>query len=806
MKNARPAESAGSMAIAPLGYVRHWLVAGPHESLYDGRPADENTLRVSALDHRAVTPPASAAHLAPGPFGEPWRFQDPGENFFVEHTAFHRRLVILDSYAFTELESARETVCAARFWVAGLADLWLNGAHVTRFAATRYMYPDFESVTLPLRSGTNRLCVRLQCVGIRDTRILFGLQLMDAAGVSVRPPGCAPLVDAANWLGGIRTGGRDAVVSKDPAPAHVSVSVSGSPALLWPAGSSHLVLDKLRPSQLSVEVSSGSQTLRRSLEIPANRSRAAKGVPVDLRRARLEFIAGPDGGGAKELPVRGGERRLLARRLLGRKSERDAGDFASGVASVDRREDCADFVLATLLRLESLGLTTTAESAEIRRAALAFRYWSDEPGNDAMCFWSENHSLLFHGCQLIAGRLYPADIFLNSNRTGAVQAALGAVRCREWLDRIEPCGFEEFNSGTYLPITVGALLNVVDFCGDAEMSRRASRLIDGIYKDLAAHAFGGVVVSPQGRVYRNVLYPEESGTQALLSDAASKAPPDFLRLVDLARAEPTSGDWIVYPASSPGYRLPAELDALIQSPVSKIYNQGGAEIVLHKTPAYLLTSLVVAPAPAAGPAPHFQPGKAGYQQHLWQATLGPGCHVFVNHPGSSFDLSLSRPGYWFGNGVMPRLRQREGVLQAIFDIPDGSRPAADRKSPEYAWPPGSGINPFGLHPIPFTHAHWPSDAFDRQEIRDHWLVGQQNSGGIALWCSEELTPHDEVLTGREFRAWAYRSAWVLVCGSIPEHGGFESFLGFCLAREPQFDRHSLSLEMPGQEMLYYGRD
>src|SRR5207302_39180 len=73
----------------------------------------------------------------------------------------------------------------------------------------------------------------------------------------------------------------------------------------------------------------------------------------------------------------------------------------------------------------------------------------------------------------------------------------------------------------------------------------------------------------------------------LLSDATSKAqPPPFTR----------AGDWIVYPASSPSYRPPVDLDVLIKEPVSKRYEQAGMEIVLHKTPAYLLTSLSI-PSP-----------------------------------------------------------------------------------------------------------------------------------------------------------------------------------------------------------------
>ncbi len=52
-------------------------------------------------------------------------------------------------------------------------------------------------------------------------------------------------------------------------------------------------------------------------------------------------------------------------------------------------------------------------------------------------------------------------------------------------------------------------MNLIDFSGDAEMSRRAAALVDRIFVDLATQSFEGVTVAPQGRVYRNVLYPQE---------------------------------------------------------------------------------------------------------------------------------------------------------------------------------------------------------------------------------------------------------------------------------------------------------
>ena len=385
-----------------------------------------------------------------------------------------------------------------------------------------------------------------------------------------------------------------------------------------------------------------------------------------------------------------------------------------------------------------------------------------------MCFGSENHSLLFHGCQLIAGRLWPDAAFANTGRTGAEQAALGARRIADWLAHVEPHGFHEFLSSTYMPLTLAALMNVVDFSGDVELSRRAAALADRIFQDVAGHAFDGVTIAPQGRVYRNVLYPEASGTQAILSFGCREAAVAY-------------SDWLVFVASSGSYEPPTGLDALMREPVRTVCRQEDVEICLEKTADWLLTSLAIPPSfdrgSADGAAPNVRsrllPGVPGYQQHLWQATLGRGCHVFVNHPGASFDQSSSRPGYWYGNGTVPRLEQREGLLVEIFAIPDD-------------------------HPMPFTHAHWPADAFDRSEVRGHWAFGARGAGAVALWCSEPLEPHDEVLTGRELRAWGRRVAWLCVCGGGADFG---AFVQSCEALSPTFDPDALTLGLAGQDPL-----
>lgn len=793
---ASKVEAPALFGVSGIGAIRHWLVVGPSETAYSGPAAPDHILREQALDYSLTTPPKSAILGSTGPFGMPWCFHDPGRNEFVEFSAVYSELTVLDYYAFTQVVVPEVVKVDARFWVAGAADLWVNDEHITRFNVTRYRNPDSQSISFNLNAGTNRLCVRLQCLGLRDTRVLFGLFLNQSKGVQVSMPGAQNIATASEWIDSVRARGNEELVSSLIAPFEAQVLPVSGPPLLWRCGSSAFSLAEERPFALSVEVSIDGVTLQRQFELPGNRQ-ALQPPSKDRRQAHLQYVAKADLDSGS-FGWHGQLLSLLARRLLEIRSAEDDSVFRGAIELVEARRDCADFVLAILLRMEFLYLVTPDESNVTRSTALAFRYWDDEPGNDAMCFRSENHTLLFQGCQFLAGLLYPDETFSNSGNSGRKQAQIALPRIMDWLKVIESHGFEEFNSGTYMPITITAMLNLVDFSGYQELSSRMAEQVDRIFRDLAQHACEGGVVSPQGRIYRDVLFPERTGTHVMLAYATDAA---TVNLSGQRLPGERSGDWVAALASSPNYRAPDDLASLVREPVSRIYRHADVQIVLEKTPAYLLTSLTVPAEPRAGEKPENDlcPGGVGYQQHLWQASLGRDCHVFVNHPGGFFDGTKSRPGYWYGNGQLPRVRQEKNWLQAIHVIADGTKTRPDITPEIWHWGGPSTVRPFHLHHIPFTHAHWPADAFDQERKEGNWVFGQKGRGLIALWCSESLVAHDDILTGRELRAYGFASAWLVICGDLDEEGSLHAFQKRYKEHEPVFDREAFTLSMKGTE-------
>jgi hypothetical protein len=172
---------------------------------------------------------------------------------------------------------------------------------------------------------------------------------------------------------------------------------------------------------------------------------------------------------------------------------------------IDRRVDCADFRVNDVLRMLYQFGDSPKLSKELmeraRRTILDFKYWPDEPGIDSMCTWSENHQIMFLTCAYLAGQLYPDDVFTNSGQTGREKMVITRPRLTRWLDLRFRTGFSEWLSNVYYNQDLPPLVNLVDFCEDEEIVRRASMIIDLLLTDMALNSFHGTFGSTHGRTY-----------------------------------------------------------------------------------------------------------------------------------------------------------------------------------------------------------------------------------------------------------------------------------------------------------------
>jgi len=356
---------------------------------------------------------------------------------------------------------------------------------------------------------------------------------------------------------------------------------------------------------------------------------------------------------------------------------------------------------------------------------LDFKYWPDEPGVDSLCTWTENHQILFSSAAYLAGQLYPNQVFTNSGQTGRQKMQANRPRILRWLDLRFRTGFSEWLSHVYYDEDLAALLSLVDFCRDPEISRRAGMVIDLLLFDIALNSFRGVFGSSHGRAYANTKkWASNEGTSDtgkllfgmgvfsgfdnMSAVAFALSPryrmPAVLEAVacDLERPEMVNRqrmglrlseaerwglgfedfeDGMVF-LSLEAYLHPRTADLTLRmfdafnwwenaffAPFKRyrglirFMRRSGllkplarwlewdlcrntreeANLYTYRTPDYLLSS-----------AQDYRPGYGGDQQHIWQATLGPGAACFTTHPAR---LEGPTPDYWAGSGVLPRLAQ-----------------------------------------------------------------------------------------------------------------------------------------------------
>ena len=183
------------------------------------------------------------------------------------------------------------------------------------------------------------------------------------------------------------------------------------------------------------------------------------------------------------------------------------------------RFDTSDFRLQSLARIlyEHRDRITEAEYQTVRNTFLGMKYWMDQPGDDGMCYWSENHQLLFAASEYLAGQYWPDQVFTNTGLTGREHRDMGRERILTWLEQRWLYGFTEWYSNTYYVEDIAPLANLIDFAEDEEIVLKAQMILDLLLYDVATQSYRGVFISSSGRMYDSgKRYPEKNSMQAVV--------------------------------------------------------------------------------------------------------------------------------------------------------------------------------------------------------------------------------------------------------------------------------------------------
>ncbi|MCL2508120.1 MAG: hypothetical protein FWF05_02970 [Oscillospiraceae bacterium] len=192
---------------------------------------------------------------------------------------------------------------------------------------------------------------------------------------------------------------------------------------------------------------------------------------------------------------------------------------------IDGRFDCQDFRMQTLLRLMYAHGDTLREVSPkgvqlIEDAFLHAKYWMTEPGKDSMCYWSENHQILYATAEYLAGQYWHDRVFKNDGATGREHMARGRERIDIWMRQRFQFGFAEFNSSNYYLFNVGPAANFIQFAapGDSAMVTRMKMCLDLLLFDVALYMHKFSFIAPTGRAYVNNMVGETGDSVRKFTD------------------------------------------------------------------------------------------------------------------------------------------------------------------------------------------------------------------------------------------------------------------------------------------------
>ncbi|MCU1497464.1 MAG: hypothetical protein JWM47_1417 [Acidimicrobiales bacterium] len=544
----------------------------------------------------------------------------------------------------------------------------------------------------------------------------------------------------------------------------------------------------------------------------------------------------------------------------------DATALDRWTTRIDGWLDCADFDVLRLLTLWCGYRDEVPDQVAdtIVDRLLGFRYWYTDPVEadvvDERWYWSENHRLIFHTCEYLAGQELPDRRFEVTGLTGAQHRDRAAAALAAWFDEKAVDGFSEWHSDVYYAKDLAPLVTLAEFVEDAAMAERAASFLDLVLYDLALHCHRGNVGVTHGRSYMkdksravdqpvfgacklcfdaaDEPWPLDDGVDAdllplnesatLLARTQRYRPPAVLRRIANSAeevydqecmglpidpsgpvvADPVRDDgrsytdpdmvpfWWDRSALTPWQLVPLTVatldrhrlwDADLFALFRVVRDATGGDVAVMQQLAADLHPMVNAGLleevhtatwrnahVMLSTAQAYRPGTAGFQHHIWQATLDERAVVFTTHPGNGPSASagdyLDHDRYWTGSATLPHSVQHRRV-------------AVHRYEPAFASPSDDLLAPFAYQP--YTHAFFPVECFDEVRSIGHWTLGRRRDAFVALWSSRAPTwrHHDPAttftngLTG-PFDLVAEGGAddvWICEVGDIGQWGDFDRY-------------------------------
>lgn len=514
-------------------------------------------------------------------------------------------------------------------------------------------------------------------------------------------------------------------------------------------------------------------------------------------------------------------------------------DLDGTLQYVSSEYDCSDFRLVNLIRIIYQYGDRIPEDykAKIENTLFNFRYWWDEPGENSMCYWSENHQILFASAEYLVGQKYPDMVFANSGMTGKEHVEKARKRILDWMEMRWKYGFIEFYSGVYYKEDIGGMINILDLAQDEELVKKMQIIMDLLFYDVASQNLKTYFVTTSGRAYEG---NRKGGPGSDLGGITRFYWGDKEKHV---------GGMMFGMVITDKYKLPAVLEEIAKDSSNVIIKQNnGLDISELKTEGYfgtdnrsmmmqwgmesftnpeiirnslnhmrncnmfsnefigdfkmldftLLKWLHLEPVLVSLINPQsngvaIQKGNTytyktkDYTIYTAQSyhpgTYGDQQHVFGMNIGNSFSIFHSHPAL-----PAEKKHQSPNYWVGYGHIPHVAQDKNVNLS-IYNIPGKKGIMEMAL--LDFTHAYFPKELFDTVVVSENYAMGKKGDTYCAFigknpFSFRENTTDDLIQTGKQ-------TFWITEAGSAKEDGSFEAFCERIQQNKIDFDLEKLEL-------------
>ena len=678
----------------------------------------------------------------------------------------------------------------------GPVQVWLNGELVVSTAVFGYMQPVSNSIPTLLPSGISTLIISQWQISLREVRHAVRVKV---EGLPVRI--VIPSLDADEYASEIAERELDNIALERWARTTDEVEFSGSPSLklrvkergtlgtgvpiTLSKGKAKVSVTEIRKAAKKAEkgasasidgdvtatmLDTGEIFLAVRLESPHTpvfrtfrtayvpervRTTIPKSAPTVWRKEVIDHVADSYASSA----------RALARHDQNSQYVVTYEDLKPALSMITSKADCADFEVVGLVHILHRFPEKQWEPGlreEVKKSLLSFKYWIDQPGLDAMCYFTENHQFVWHTAEHLIGAYFDTEKFSNAKRSGVTHSEHGREMALEWLKRKLEGGFSEYDSNAYLAIDTLALVSLIEYSPDKEIRQYSEALLDKLMFSLASNSWRGVHGAAHGRSYTTTLRSsrfEETApimwalwgmgalnlavlpVTTLITSKKYVLPPMIIKV-----AHSLSKTWSARQVYRGKYRFTSDL---LERPYS-------SDLHIWRTGDGMLSSVQ-----------DYRAGLPGLQEHVWGATLSTEVQVFASYPAAFSHATSVRPNAWAGHLVLPRVRQYENIILAIYALNDQLIPD-------------------------FTHLWFPTPWMDEFVQKGSWIAGRVGNGYIAVATPGGFSPLKSGDTA--YQEWSPNgngALYVSILGDKKEYKDFKTFVR--ALSEPKFDEKDLSI-------------